>query len=120
MHPRLGVPALDRANLPPLRAQAAFDAMPHLAGKADILRYECCTGLAASTLMPTPRCVAALSDDLLSNRAFAAHENEYVRPGMIANGVIGCLPGTPLMAAMTDTILATGDCASARRSRCGN
>lgn len=95
------------ANLPPLRAQAAFDAMPHLAGKADILRYELLHRFGGVYIDADAECVASLSDDLLSNRAFAAHENEYVRPGMIANGVIGCLPGTPLMAAMTDTILAT-------------
>lgn len=107
MHPDWEYRLWTEANLPPLRAQVAFDAMPHFAGKADIARYEILHRFGGVYIDADAECITPLTDDLLANQAFAVHESEYARPGMIANGVIGCLPQTPLMAAMTDTVMAT-------------
>ena len=99
-------------TLLPLRAQTAFDAMPHLAGKADILRYEILHRFGGVYIDADTECVAPLTDDLLQNFAFAAHENEYIRPGLIANSVIGTQPGCPLMNAMIEHVAALPDLAN--------
>lgn len=93
-------------NMPALRAQAAFDAMPHLCGKADIARYEILYAMGGVYLDADSECVSPLTEDLLQNRAFAAHENEYWRPGLIGNSVFGCEPQVPFLAQLTDRIVA--------------
>ncbi len=93
-------------NLLPLRARRAFDAMPHWCGKADIARYEILEQMGGVYIDADSECLMPLSDDLLANRAFAAHENEYWRPGLFANSVIGCEPNVPFLAQLTDHILA--------------
>lgn len=99
-------------KLLPLRAQTAFDAMPHLAGKADILRYEILHRFGGVYIDADTECVSPLTDDLLQNVAFAAHENEYIRPGLIANSVIGAQPGCLLMNAMIEHVAALPDLAN--------
>lgn len=91
-------------NIPELRCQAAYDAMPHLSGKADILRYDLLHRFGGVYVDADSECVSPLTDDLCDNLAFAVHENEYIRPGLTANGVIGTQPGCPLMTAMSDHI----------------
>jgi mannosyltransferase OCH1-like enzyme len=93
-------------ELLPLRAQRAFDTMPHLAGKADILRYEILHRYGGIYVDADMECISPFTDDLLQNVAFAAHENEYVRPGLIANSVIGTRPGCPMMDAMIEHVAA--------------
>jgi inositol phosphorylceramide mannosyltransferase catalytic subunit len=51
-------------------------------------------------------CVSSLTDELLHNVGFAAHENEYVRPGLIGNSVIGTHIGCALMSEMMARIAA--------------
>ncbi len=43
-----------------------------------------------------------LTDDLLDNEFFSAHENEEYCPGTIANTVMGCVPRHPLISKMVD------------------
>ena len=91
-------------NLPSLRNQRQFDQMPHFPGKADILRYELLHRHGGIYLDADSECISPLTDDLLDNVGFAVHENEYARPGLVANGVIGARAGCPLMAAMMHRI----------------
>jgi inositol phosphorylceramide mannosyltransferase catalytic subunit len=97
------------SNLPILRCQEQFDSMPSLAGKADILRYEILHAQGGIYLDADSECVSPLTEDLLLNRGFAVLENEYFRPGVIANGVIGCEPGCALMDKLVEAVSALGD-----------
>ncbi len=96
-------------DLPSLQNRLQFETMPHLAGKADILRYEILLQFGGVYIDADAECVSPLTDDLLVNRGFAVLENEYFRPGVIANGVIGCEPNCPLMAKLVEGISAMGD-----------
>jgi mannosyltransferase OCH1-like enzyme len=97
------------ADVATLRCQRQFDTIQSMAGKADILRYEILHQHGGVYLDADSECVAPLTDDLLLNIGFAVLENEYFRPGVIANGVIGCERGCPFMAKLIDGISAMGD-----------
>jgi inositol phosphorylceramide mannosyltransferase catalytic subunit len=91
-------------NVPPLTNQSQFDAMPHFPGKADILRYELLHRFGGVYVDADSACVSPLTEDLLNNVGFAAHESEYARPGLIGNSVIGARAGCALMASMIEKI----------------
>jgi mannosyltransferase OCH1-like enzyme len=97
------------ANLPPLQNQCQFDTMQAYCGRADIVRYELLHQFGGVYMDADSECVNPLTDDLLANVAFAVHENEYARPGLIANGVIGVQAHNPLMKDMIDMITSLGD-----------
>jgi mannosyltransferase OCH1-like enzyme len=97
------------ANLPALICQQQFETMPWLPGKADILRYEILREHGGVYLDADSECIAPLTDDLLLNGGFAVLENEYARPGVIANGVIGCEPNCPFMAKLVEGVSAMGN-----------
>ena len=112
MHPGWQYKLWSDNNLPPLVNQAQFDRMPFYPGKADILRYELLHKYGGVYVDADSECVAPLTDDLLDNVGFAAHENEYVRPGLIGNSVIGAKAGCALMASMIRRISALPSLAS--------
>jgi mannosyltransferase OCH1-like enzyme len=97
------------ANLPALQNERQYATMPAYCGRADIVRYELLHQFGGVYIDADSECIAPLSDDLLQNAGFAVHENEYVRPGLIANGVIGVRPGHALMRDMMNAIAKLGD-----------
>ena len=76
--------------------QAAIDAMPEWNGKADIMRYEILAKHGGVALDADSICVRKLSESLLQHEAFACYENEIARPGLIACGAMGGVPGAPI------------------------
>jgi len=91
-------------NLPPLKAQAQFDKMVQLHGKADILRYEILYQEGGFYIDADSQCVLPLEDFLLNNDSFACYENEQVRGGLIANGYLAATKGNDLMKLLTHMI----------------
>jgi mannosyltransferase OCH1-like enzyme len=85
------------AELFDLECAGQFAALPHFAGKADIARYEILHRYGGIYLDADSECVRPLPEHLRENLGFAAWENEYVRPGLVANGVIGARAGCTLM-----------------------
>lgn len=75
------------------------------AGKADILRYEILWRYGGIYLDADSLCLRPLDDELLSRNFLAVYENENVRPGLVANGVIGCGPEHPFVREMIHGIV---------------
>ena len=63
-----------------------------LCGVADIMRYEILFNEGGIALDADSVCLRSLEDWLLEPRAFAAWENEIIRPGLIATGAMGAEP----------------------------
>lgn len=91
-------------DLDSLECKEQFDAMPHYSGKADVARYEILHRHGGIYMDADSECVKTLDDDFLDNIGFAAWENEYARPGLVANGVIGTLPGCSLMSTLIASV----------------
>jgi FkbM family methyltransferase len=73
--------------------QDKIDSMPELNGKADLIRYEILARYGGVALDADSICVRKLDDELLEHEAFACFENEIARPGLIACGAMGGIPG---------------------------
>lgn len=81
----------------PWKNQEQINAMPELAGKADMMRYEILEKWGGVYVDADSRCVRALDERFLEPECWAAYENEIYAPGMIANGYLGSVPGGSLM-----------------------
>ena len=81
-----------------------FHALGRWEGIADLMRYEILQEHGGVYVDADSICVRPLDDWLLDLRLFAIWESERHRPGLIANGFIGCIPGHP---AMDDLVAAT-------------
>jgi hypothetical protein len=69
-----------------------------LCGVADIMRLEILYKYGGIFVDADSVCIEPIDDTLLENNtAFAAFENESMRPGLIANGTMGFVPGHPLL-----------------------
>jgi hypothetical protein len=66
-------------------------------GKADIMRWEILLKYGGILVDADSECVAPLDDSFLEHDNFACWENETCRPGLIAAGYVGAIPGSPLM-----------------------
>lgn len=88
----------------PLRNQAQFDAIRNLGGKADILRYEILHRHGGIYVDADLTSLKPLDDSFLQPPFFAAFENEQWRPGLIANGVLGAVPGHQVMEEIIERI----------------
>ena len=78
-------------------------------GAADIMRWEILYRHGGVAVDADSRCVRPLEDWLLEPDCFAVWENEIVRPGLIACGAMGCIPGHPLIGQILMDILADQD-----------
>lgn len=77
---------------------AEVAAMRELCGKADVIRWELLARFGGVAIDADSVCLVAL-DDLLTGPAFAAYENEQMRPGLVATGTMGFEPGHPICVA---------------------
>lgn len=84
--------------------QNQFDSMPEWAGKADIARYEILHRLGGIFIDADSRLLRPIDSFLLENEAFCCFENEYIRPGLLSNGYLGCHPGSELTGRLIQAI----------------
>lgn len=66
--------------------------LKELNGVADIMRYEILYNEGGITLDADSKCLRPLEDWVLEPKAFAAWENELIRPGLVAAGTMGAEP----------------------------
>jgi hypothetical protein len=88
----------------PLHNQAQYDAMKDFGGKADVLRYEILYRHGGIYVDADMTSLLPLDPAFLDHEFFAAYENERLRPGLVANGIIGCAPGHPVVERMIERI----------------
>jgi mannosyltransferase OCH1-like enzyme len=84
---------VNRAHMEEMRRQ-------ELCGVADMMRYEILVRHGGVALDADSVCVRPLEDWLLEPAEFACWENEHVRPGLIAAGCLGSVPGSPFFRAV--------------------
>ena len=73
-------------------------------GVADLMRWEILHAEGGVLVDADSVCVRPLPEWLLECEAFACWENEIVRPGLIAAGYFGTIPGTAFLAALIEGI----------------
>jgi hypothetical protein len=95
-HPDWEMRLWHEGNLPPLVNQAQFDAAASPAQRADILRYELLLEYGGVYLDTDFECFRNIEPLLAGVRAFTAREDA----AWVAIGVLGCVPGHPLFAAV--------------------
>ncbi|BDU75237.1 glycosyltransferase family 32 protein [Mesoterricola sediminis] len=75
-------------------------------GVADMMRWEILHAEGGVLVDADSLCLRPLPEWLLTCEAFACWENELVRPGLIAAGYFGTVPGTPFLADLIEGIRA--------------
>lgn len=73
-------------------------------GVADIMRYEILHRHGGVYVDADSQSVRPLGDELLDHQMFAVWESEKHKPGQIANGFIGSVPGHPVLADLIEEI----------------
>jgi mannosyltransferase OCH1-like enzyme len=73
-------------------------------GVADMMRWEILLDEGGVLVDADSFCDRALPDWILECEAFACWENELARPGLIAAGYFGSIPGTPFLARLVEDI----------------
>lgn len=68
--------------------QKRIDEMEELCGKTDIMRLEILNKYGGIYIDADSHCINPISNTLLQ-KSFAIYENENIRPGLIANGIMG-------------------------------
>jgi mannosyltransferase OCH1-like enzyme len=92
-------------NLPVLTNNRLFESLGSLwHGKADVARYEILHRFGGVYIDADSECVRPLDERLLACEAFACFENESLRPGVIANGFMGAVPGSRLTRALIEAM----------------
>jgi mannosyltransferase OCH1-like enzyme/tetratricopeptide (TPR) repeat protein len=66
-------------------------------GTADLMRWQILLAHGGVAVDADSVCLRPLEDWLLEPEVFAAWENEVVRPGLIATGALGAMPGHPFI-----------------------
>ena len=68
-----------------------------LCGVADCMRWEILYEYGGIALDADSECLRSLEDWILEPDIFACWESELLRPGLIANGIVGAIPNHPLI-----------------------
>ena len=79
------------------------------AGVADLMRWEILYAEGGVALDADSVCLQRLPDWLFSCDLFAVWENERVRPGLIANGYVGAIPGHAVIKKVIDDVNGLGN-----------
>ena len=93
----------DRIKNEKFDTQTKFDEIEEYCGKADIIRYEILNRYGGVYIDADSYCVHSL-DNFLLETSFAVYENEKVRKGLVATGVLGFEPNHPLLSNILDII----------------
>lgn len=75
-----------------------------LNGVADMMRWEILHHEGGIVIDADSICLRRLEDDFLDNEAFACWENEIARPGLIAAGYFGSVPGNAFLRQIIEDI----------------
>lgn len=75
-----------------------------LCGVADMMRWEILYHLGGFAIDADTICTRPLEDWLFEPEVFASWENEWTRPGLMANCFVYSLPGNPLIRGIIDEI----------------
>ena len=75
-----------------------------LAGVADLMRWEILLDEGGIALDADSVCLQRLPDWLFECEMFAAWENELARPGLVATGAVGSMPGNPFIARLVEDL----------------
>ena len=76
-----------------------------LCGVADCMRWEILYKYGGIALDADSECLRSLEDWLLEPDIFACWESELLRPGLIANGIVGAVPEHPLIGQIIQDLL---------------
>jgi len=93
----------DRVRAEKFDTQTKIDEIEEYCGKADIIRYEILNRYGGVYIDADSYCVHSL-DNFLLETSFAVYENEKVRKGLVATGVLGFEPNHPLLSNILDII----------------
>lgn len=85
-----------------------FEIHPMLSGKADIARYEILFKFGGFFIDADSISIKPL-DDLLKDKIVTVYESERFRNGLLANGYIGCEPGSRFMFEMMNHVRKVDD-----------
>jgi GT2 family glycosyltransferase len=83
----------------------AIHCMPEINGKADIMRWEILCKYGGIFIDADSICIQPLDEMILSQKSFAAHENEMVRKGLLAPVLMGYYPQHPICRFAVEWIL---------------
>lgn len=90
-----------------------MDRISHLdrgfAGVADLMRWEILLSEGGFALDADSVCLQRLPDWIFDCDLFALWENEYTRPGLVANGYVGSIPGHDVIRSIVSTLHDIGD-----------
>lgn len=75
-----------------------------LAGVADLMRWEILLSEGGFALDADSVCLQPLPDWIFSCDLFALWENEYSRPGLIANGYVGAAPSHEVIRSVVESL----------------
>jgi len=84
-------------------SQNKIDEIEEYCGKADIIRYEILNRYGGIYIDADSYCVEKI-DNILLNKSFAVFENEKVRRGLVATGVLGFESNHPLLKNLLEVI----------------
>jgi inositol phosphorylceramide mannosyltransferase catalytic subunit len=99
-HPDWEMVTWTEDTLPPLRNQAAFDAAPSMAQKADIARYELLLRFGGVYIDCDFECLRSIEPLIAGVEAFAAREDDH----FVNVAIMGAVPGHPLFTAAVEEI----------------
>jgi mannosyltransferase OCH1-like enzyme len=80
-----------------LRNYSQWKAINTWNGKSDVARFEMLERFGGIYIDADTVALRPLTDDLLENDFFACYESETERPGLVASGIMGAIPGHLLM-----------------------
>ena len=90
----------------PLRTRAKLPLIPEVNGRADVIRWGLLERFGGVFVDADSECVRPLPEEFLRDRFFACYEQELARPGLVACGFMGAVPGHELVAAIVAHLVA--------------
>ncbi len=96
----------------PVINRRQYDAIPRLNGKVDVIRYELLHRHGGLYMDCDSLCLRPLGDDFAEVDFLGVYMNERARPDRLANGILGCTPGHPMIKEVVDAVgrLSLRDC----------
>merc|ERR1711965_418546 len=93
----------DRIREEKFASQVKIDEIEEYCGKADIIRYEILNRYGGVYVDADSYCIEKL-DNFLFETSFAVYENEKIRKGLVATGVLGFEANHPLLSNILEII----------------
>jgi mannosyltransferase OCH1-like enzyme len=84
----------------PAAVRERVGAIPEVCGRADVIRWHLLHRHGGVFVDADSECLRPLPEGLLADRFFSCWENERCRPGLVACGFMGAVPGSALVGAV--------------------